>query len=483
MSESQKNVEIIGPKSLISLANAVLGSAFTFGWAMGVLNLPEPYIKCWLSNLSLDADSQNNCEDAINLNNNGTFEDTTLQWALSTAILPLGAVIGGVCGGIIANKYGRKTGMLVNAIYLVAISIGLGLIRSINNLVVFLVLRFLLGTNIGISSSIAPLYINEISPEQYKGAFGACFQFGVTVGIVVSNIFGLTEIMGTDALWPILLGINGVPAAVQVILCFMSPESPVYLLSKGDTMGAREANKALKGPDALLDESNVIEDVSIISNIKDIFADPPVKKATIVCIGLMLAQQLCGINAIFFYSGSIFKNAGIPQESAGYATIGLSTINVAFVGVAIAFSDKLGRKLLLNIAFIIMTVCAVLTTVALSFEESQIASYLSIVPVCTFVAAFEIGPGPLPWAAAGESIPSQYKAGAQGLTVATNWFCAFIIGLIFPPMQENLNQYVFLPFAVVCVLAVLYISSAMVETKGKTIEEVQEEYSNKTGCL
>lgn len=473
----QKNIEIIGTKSLIALSNAVLGSAFTFGWAMGVLNLPEPYIKCWLSNIG--AEDSNNCSNAIELNNEGKFDDTTLEWALSTAILPLGAVIGGVFGGVIANKYGRKTGMLLNAIYLIIISIGLGLVRTINSLEVFLVLRFLLGTNIGISSSIAPLYINEISPQQYKGAFGACFQFGVTVGIVISNLFGLNEIMGTDDLWPILLGINGIPAAFQAVLCLMSPESPIYLLSKGDTLGAKAANKALKGPNAVLDESNVIEDVSIITNIKDIFANPPVKKATIVCICLMLAQQLCGINAIFFYSGSIFKNAGIPQSSAGYATVGLSTINVVFVGVAIAFSDKLGRKLLLNIAYVIMTICAVLTTVALSFKESEIASYLSIVPVCLFVAAFEIGPGPLPWAAAGESIPSQYKAGTQSLTVATNWFCAFLVGLIFPPMQENLDQWVFLPFAVVCVIAVIYISKAMVETKGKTIEEVQEEYSSK----
>ena len=169
--------------------------------------------------------------------------------------------------------------------------------------------------------------------------------------------------MGTEPLWPLLLALGAVPCIIQIALCFISPESPTYLLSNGNVVAAKAANMALKGPEAVLDESNTIESQSLWSNIKEIFTIAPVRKAALVCVFLMIFQQLCGINAIFFYSASIFKNAGVPQDLAGVATVGLSTVNVLFVVVAILYSDRLGRRTLLLTGFCIMTVMAVLTTI------------------------------------------------------------------------------------------------------------------------
>ena len=322
--ETKSGQEIVGPKSIIALANAVLGSALAFGWSMGVLNVPEPYIRCWI--ISVQKDDTINCTDAIELNNEGLLDDSTLAWALSTAILPLGAIIGGLSGGIIADKFGRKTTMLWNAIFGILINVLLGSCRLIGSYWVFILGRFLCGINVGVNSAVAPLYINEISPENSKGAFGACFQFGVTFGIVIANLLGLTYIMGTEDLWPWLLALGAVPCIVQVLLCFCSPETPTYLLSNGKIIEAKQALTDLKGPDAILKEEETIEqDQSLITNIKEIFKIAPVRRAAIVCLFLMIFQQLCGINAIFFYSGSIFLNAGIPQDLAGVATVGLRT--------------------------------------------------------------------------------------------------------------------------------------------------------------
>merc|ERR1712226_544219 len=363
--------------------------------------------------------------------------------------------------------------MFYNAIFGIGIAALLGFTKTINNFWVFIVARFLLGINVGVNSSAAPLYINEIAPEPYMGAFGACFQLGVCAGILLSNIFGLSYIMGTESLWPILLALNAAPCILQIFLSFISPETPIYLLSNGNVIEAKKANESLKGENAKLDETETIDnETSMIGNISEIFSNPPVRKALIACIILMTWQQLSGINAIFFYSGSIFASAGIPQDLSGIATVGLSTVNVLFVFVAIIFSDKAGRKLLLIIAFSIMTIMAIVMTVLLSFSENEIIAYLSIAPVCIFVAAFEIGPGPIPWALASESIPTQYKAGSQSLVVVTNWFCAFIIGIIFPPMQSALDQYSFVPFAVVCAVAIFHIKFRVVETSGKSVDQV-----------
>lgn len=406
-------VETTGSKTWVALLNAAM-SALSFGWAMGVLNLPEPYIRCWIYSLQTEGV---NCSMAVELNEAGVLDDVTLKWALSTAILPLGAIVGALAGASIANSIGRKKALFFNAIFCIGISVLLFFTKTIGNFWVFIAARFLLGINVGINSSVAPVYINELSPQPYLGAFGSCFQLSVCFGIFLSYVFGLSYILGKENTWPILLGLNAVPGILQVLLALISPESPTYLLSNGAIIEAKQANEALKGENAILDETNLIESQPLIQNIKSIFTQTGVKRATIVVMMLMVFQQLCGINAIFFYSGSIFANAGLDSDLSGIATVGLSIVNVAFVFVAIALSDKAGRKILLSINFAIMAVMAVTTTVLLSFEDNEIIGYISIVPICIFIASFEAGPGPLPWALAGESVPQTYKAGSQSLGV------------------------------------------------------------------
>jgi len=286
--------------------------------------------------------------------------------------------------------------------------------------------------------------------------------------------------MGTNQLWPYLLALGAVPYLLQFILSFWTPESPIYLISKGQIEQAKISKEQLKGALAILPahqkEFSKQTSTNMLKNIYQIFKDSPVRKATLVCIFLMIFQQFCGINAISFYSGSIFLNAGIPQDYAGLATVGLGIFNLFFLFFAIWVSDRAGRKALLEICYGVICACCILMTILLSFPDNTFASYLTIAPVAIFVAAYLIAPGPIPWTAASESIPVNYKTGSQALACVVNCLGAFLIGVIFPPMQEAIGQYSFLPFAVVSFSGIVYVWFFMVETRGRNVEEIQEEY-------
>jgi len=208
---------------------------------------------------------------------------------------------------------------------------------------VFVAGRVLIGISCGVSSTVAPTYLSEIAPPNKKGLFGTSFQLGVTVGIVVSQVFGLEWIFGTNENWPVCLALGAAPAVLQILLCFLSPESPSWLAGRGD-MGTQEAEKALlqlQGDNAVLEVSTEKrEEAGLIQNIKEIFGSPGPKNALITVCIYMIIQQLSGINAIFFYSTSIFISAGIPVEWSGLCSVGLSTVNVLGVLAAVALIDK-----------------------------------------------------------------------------------------------------------------------------------------------
>jgi len=170
----------------------------------------------------------------------------------------------------------------------------------------------------------------------------------VTIGIVVAQIFGLEWILGTNDLWPYALAAGAVPAAAQILIAMISPESPAWLAANGKVEEAEQVQISLKGSEQLVQPEKPEKEVGLIENIKNIFANPPVRAACIQVLIYMMIQQLSGINAVFFYSGSIFKSAGIPASLSGVATVGLGAINVAGVFVAVALITKTGRLTLFS---------------------------------------------------------------------------------------------------------------------------------------
>lgn len=456
------------------------------GYNLAVTNLVEPYVKCWINEVQKGVLNQTICDLANDTENEwlqNELDTVTLGWALCTSIFAIGAAIGGLTGGLMADKFGRKTVMIANATFVTITCVILGGTRMIGSYALLVVMRLFAGINCGISSSVAPAYLNEIAPESKLGVFGTSFQLTATSGQLLGMILTQRQILGTNQLWTVALFLGIVPPVLQILLSFFVPESPKWLARNKSVKQAIDVEVMLKGDEAQVGNLTMIfemnaEPVSLIQNIQEIFANPPVKAALFQAVAYHLTQQLSGINAIIFYSGNIFLSAGIPPEWSGLCTAGVGLVNVLGVVAATLLIKKLGRMTLFFWGNVLMTIFIGVTPILLSFD-SQVISYISVAPILLYVFTFELGSGPMPWMLTAELVPSQYSAGAAAIGSSINWSCCFLVGMAFPPLSNAIDQYVFIIFFVFCLISCVYIRKYGVETKDKTIEEVQEEFKKR----
>lgn len=322
------------------------------------------------------------------------------------------------------------------------------------------------------------MYIGEISPKAYRGALGTLHQLAIVVGILISQVIGLDFILGNDDMWPILLGLSGAPAILQSLMLSFCPESPRYLyILLGKEQEARKALYRLKGPyDATADleemrrekeEADKEPRVSIWSLIRSSLY----RNQLFVALMMHISQQLSGINAIFYYSTSIFARAGISQPV--YATIGMGVINTVFTLVSVALVDRAGRRTLTIAGQSGMCCCAIAMTVGLKFQDDYSwMSYVSMSGIFLFVSFFEIGPGPIPWFIVAELFSQGPRPAAIALAGFCNWTSNFIIGMTFPYIQAWLDSYVFILFAALLLCFTVFTYFRVPETKGKTFKEI-----------
>lgn len=338
--------------------------------------------------------------------------------------------------------------------------------------------RAIMGFYCGLTSGLVPMYIGEIAPKKYRGALGTLHQLAIVIGILLSQVIGLDFVLGNDAFWPILLGLSGAPAILQSLLLPLCPESPRYLyILLGKEQEARKSLYRLKGAyDATADleemrsekeEADKESSVSIWSLIRS----PVYRDQLFVALMMHISQQLSGINAIFYYSTSIFSQAGVAQPV--FATIGVGVINTVFTLVSVALVDRAGRRTLTLAGLGGMCVCAIAMTVGLKFQDQyDWMSYVSMGAIFLFVSFFEIGPGPIPWFIVAELFSQGPRPAAIALAGCCNWTSNFIIGMTFPYIQKALDCYVFILFAALLLCFTIFIYLRVPETKGKTFEEI-----------
>lgn len=275
---------------------------------------------------------------------------------------------------------------------------------------------------------------------------------------------------------------------IGVLQLFSGPllmESPKYLVSKSRIEEAVQVLKRLRGYDERAAQEEVVEIQESASKVESpslmqLLRDRSMRRPLIISIALMYTQQLSGINAVFYYSTSFFTSAGVQDSNMGTCLVG--AINVVATAVAVYLMERAGRRKLLLWGVIGMLFSAVLLTVCLvakgKLHDGSSAikplSTLSIVFVMLFVTFFELGPGPIPWSVGGEIFPEAPRATAMSFCAAHNWFANTLVALFFPSIKSGLGNYSFVPFAVVLALALVFIYKFVPETKGRTIEEIQE---------
>ncbi|KAL6994008.1 hypothetical protein U1Q18_012117 [Sarracenia purpurea var. burkii] len=428
---------------------ACLG-AILFGYHLGVVNGALEY-------LSKDL---------------GISENTVLQgWIVSTLLA--GATIGSFTGGALADKFGRTKTFLLDAIPL---AVGAFLCASAQSVQTLIIGRLLAGIGIGISSAIVPLYISEISPTEIRGTLGSVNQLFICIGILAALVAGL-PLAGNPLWWRSMFGIAIIPSVLLAFGMAFSPESPRWLFQQGKIPQAEMAIKTLFGKERVAEVMNDLSAASQGSSEPeagwfDLFSNRYWK---VVSVGaaLFLFQQLAGINAVVYYSTSVFRSVGIESDVAASALVGAS--NVFGTTIASSLMDKKGRKSLLITSFAGMAASMLLLSLALTWKVlAPYSGTLAVLGTVLYVLSFSLGAGPVPALLLPEIFSSRIRAKAVALSFGMHWISNFIIGLFFLSFVNKFGiSSVYLGFSMVCLVAVLYIASNVVETKGRSLEEIE----------
>ncbi|KAF7643973.1 hypothetical protein LDENG_00230340, partial [Lucifuga dentata] len=413
----------------MAVGMAVIGS-LQFGYNTGVINAPQNIIESFYN-----ATWSSRFSEPI------SASTLTALWSLSVAIFSVGGMLGSFSVGLFVNRFGRRNSMLMANVLAFIAAVFMGFSKLAASWEMLIVGRFIVGVYSGLSTGFVPMYVEEISPTSLRGALGTLHQLGVVIGILMAQIFGMEALMGSATLWPLLLSFTFLPAVLQSLLLPFCPESPRYLLincnkeSKACSvlMKLRGTEEVSADMQEMKEESQKMMRKREVT-IPELFRSPAYRQPIFVTIMLQLSQQLSGINAVFYYSTGIFERAGVSQPV--YATIGAGAVNTAFTVLSLFVVERAGRRPLQLIGLMGMAVSAVLLTVAMALlDQLKWMSYISILAIFSFVAFFEIGPGPIPWFIVAELFSQGPRPAAIAVAGFSNWSANFLVGMSFPYVE------------------------------------------------
>lgn len=413
------------------------------------------------------------------------FDEQTLTalWSTVVAIYCFGGMIGAMAVGTVADVWGRKRGLMLNNVLVLVAVLLLAFSKTAKSYEMLVVGRFIVGINSGLNAGLAPMYVTEISPVASRGSLGSCYQLVITISILISQILGLPSVLGSEKLWPLLLALIALPGVLQVVLLLFTPESPKFLLLRHkNTQGAADALRWLRQTDDVGAELQALQ-AEVEASLQmqelrtvDLVRRRNLRRPLIVAVGVMLAQQLSGINAVIFYSTKIFQVAGLSQDASHSATMGMGAVNVAVTVFSIWLVERFGRRPLLIGGLAGLVVDTLLLTLCLAFKASaEWIPYTSIFLVFTFIIVFATGMGSIPWFLVTELFDQQSRGRATSVAVAINWSANFAVSVSFLPIQKAIDFWVFLIFAALLFGFLVFAFFLVPETKGKTIEEIQQD--------
>jgi sugar porter (SP) family MFS transporter len=468
MTSPSSNAKVIG----LAIAGAVGG--FLFGFDSSVVNGAVDSIKA-------------------------DFDLGAAVIGFTVAVALLGCAVGAFVAGRLADRLGRIPVMLIGSGLFVVSAVGAGLASGVVDLIVW---RVLGGLGIGIASVIAPAYIAEISPSALRGRLGSLQQLAITIGIFAALLSDalFADVAGGAAQplwfglaawrWMFIAGV--VPGLVYGLIALRLPESPRYLVLKGDLAKARtvyerywpghDPDSALGDIRRSIDADRAVAQGSTLRG--DRFGLKP-----IVWIGIILSvfQQFVGINVIFYYSTELWDAVGFTESNALTISVVTGVVNILVTLVAIALVDRIGRRPILMTGSIGMAVS--LGTMALAFSQATAGASgpelaggwgpIALVAANLFVVFFGASWGPLVWVLLGEIFPNSIRAKALGVAAAAQWIANFIITVTFPPLSSASLPITYGAYALFAALSFFFVLRVIPETKGTSLEDADSLLASK----
>ena len=400
-------------------------------------------------------------------------------WSMSDAMHGLaisaalwGTVAGALLGGWPADRFGRKATLIGIGVLYALSAIGSALAWDP---VSFMLFRLIGGVGVGASSVAAPAYIAEIAPRENRGRLVALFQFMIVFGILVAFASNwLIGGLGEDS-WRWMLGAEVLPALAYLLATFAIPESPRWLLvNRGREGEARDILAAINP--ATVDETVAAIRAEAAKDARAMgwgrFFDGHLKRPIMLAFLIAFFNQVSGINAIIYYAPRIFELSGAEASTALLATVGIGVVNLVFTFVGLSLIDRAGRKPLMYLGSFGYIVSLGMT--AYGFASGQFGLVLPF--IFAFIAAHAVGQGAVIWVYISEIFPSAARAKGQSLGAGTHWVFAAALTLVMPAVLASVPPVtIFLAFAAMMVLQLIWVRFAMVETKGRALEDVASE--------
>uniref|UniRef100_A0A8C3KAY3 Solute carrier family 2, facilitated glucose transporter member 5 n=1 Tax=Calidris pygmaea TaxID=425635 RepID=A0A8C3KAY3_9CHAR len=427
-----------------------IGGAFQYGLQVSIINSPAEYIKNFIRETWLKRYGSSPTEELI-----------TLMWSFIVSIYSIGGLLGSLSAGYLSVRFGRKKAMLFANIPALLSAALMGLSRLCGSFEMIIAGRIFSGVCGGLGLNIHLMYAGECAPRKLRGL--RVLTWHMVAQVLALGWFCSREVLGVDALWPILMAANTLPALIQLLTLPFFPDSPRYLLiDKKDKEGCIKAVKQLWGDgDHMAEIDDMVAEQKAIHGEKaksvcDLCRDKAVRWQLITLFLVSSCMQLIGVNVVYSYAYNVFIAAGIPPTQTHYVSLGIGITEILSTVLCVSGSSAEFNSAVMHVSFPSLE------------STSNEASGIKLLQINTsFFPFFSAGVlCPLPT----EIFIQSYRPAAYVFNGFTNWIQLFILGLVFPFIVEGLGSFCFIIFLTYCLSMAIFVFLVMPETKGKTIK-------------